>query len=86
MCEILTDLCCIIDGAKDELGGAVIPGADIRYIRLAVQQLFGAAKVTELQHSRLRIEQKILRLDITMANAQRVDVGQTSEQLIHVEL
>jgi len=51
-----------------------------------VQQLFGTAEVTELQHSRLRIEQKVLRLDITMANAQRVDVGQTSKQLIHVEL
>lgn len=84
--RIITNFCCIINGAENELGGAVIAGADVRDIRLAVEELLGAAKVTELQYGRLRIEQKILRLDITMAYAQGVDVGQTSKQLVHVEL
>lgn len=51
-----------------------------------MKQLLCAAKVAQLEYGRFRVKQQILRLDITMANAQRMDIGQASEQLIHIEL
>lgn len=51
-----------------------------------MQQLFGAAKVAQLEYGRLRIQQQVLGLDVTMADTERVDVGETPEQLVHIEL
>lgn len=48
--------------------------------------MFGAAKVTQFQHSRLGIQQQVLRFNVAMTNAQRVDVRQTAEKLVHVQL
>lgn len=44
------------------------------------------AKVTELEHSSLWIEQQILGFDVPMADPKWVDVGQAPEQLVHVQL
>lgn len=40
----------------------------------------------QFQHSRFRIQEKVLRLNVAMTNAQRVDISETSKQLVHVEL
>lgn len=70
----LTNLRRIVDGAKNQLGGAIIARANVRHIGLAEQQLLGAAKIAQLQNGRLGIEQQILGLDVAMANAALVDV------------
>lgn len=44
------------------------------------------AKVAELEHGGLRIQQQILGLDVPMTDPKRMDVGQAPEQLIHVQL
>lgn len=44
------------------------------------------AKVTELQHCRLWIEQQILGFDVPMADPKWMDVSQAPEQLVHVQL
>lgn len=44
------------------------------------------AEVAEFQNGRLWIQQQILGLDVPMADPERVDVGQTPEQLVHVQL
>lgn len=44
------------------------------------------AKVAEFQNSRLWIQQQILGLDVPMADPKWVDIGQTPEQLVHVQL
>lgn len=40
----------------------------------------------QFQHSRFGIQEKVLRLNVAMTNAQRVDISETSKQLVHVEL
>lgn len=48
--------------------------------------MLGAAEVAQLEDARLGVEQQVLRLDVPVADAQRVDVGQAAEQLVHVQL
>jgi len=44
------------------------------------------AKITEFEYACFRIEQKVLRLDISMADSEAVNVGETTKQLVHVKL
>lgn len=44
------------------------------------------AEVAELEHGGLRVQQQVLGLDVPVADPKRVDVGQTPEQLVHVQL
>lgn len=44
------------------------------------------AKVTELENSRLWIQQQILGFDVPMADTKRVNVGQAPEELVHIQL
>lgn len=81
-----TDAGCIIGSTKDEFGSAVIARADVRHIRLAGDKDLCGAKVAEFEHTLGGIQQQILGLDVAMADADRVDVGQGAEELIHVQL
>lgn len=82
----LTDFRRVVNCTKDEFRRSVVARADVWHIWLALQQLLSAAKVAQFQHSRFRIEQQVLRFNVTMTNAQRMDVSETSEQLVHVKL
>ena len=75
----LTDLGCVVGSTKDEFGCPVIPRTDIGYIGLILHQDLGAAKVAQLEDTRGWVKQKVLRLDIAMADSLRVDVCQSSE-------
>lgn len=44
------------------------------------------SKITKLQNSGDGVQKQVLRLDVTMADAQGMNIGQASEQLVHVEL
>lgn len=44
------------------------------------------AKVTKFKHGRLRIQQKVLGFYVTMTDPEGMDVGQTPEELVHVQL
>lgn len=44
------------------------------------------AKVAELEHSRLWIQQEVLGFDVPVADSKGMDVGQAPEQLVHVQL
>ena len=44
------------------------------------------AKVAELENGRLWIHQQVLGLDISVTHALGVDVGQATEELVHVHL
>ena len=76
----------IIGGSKDELRRSVVPGADVGYIGLGGDQFLGAAPVAELEHIGGGVDEQVLRLDVAVANAQRVDVAEGPEELIDVEL
>jgi len=51
-----------------------------------VQARHRPAEVTEFENTSLRVQQQVLRLDVTMTDALRVKIRQTSEYLVHVEL
>ena len=76
----------VVGGAKDQLRRAVVPRTDVRDIGLAADEMLGRSKVAELEDARVGVQKKVLRLDVPVADAQRVDVGKTSKQLVHVQL
>ena len=82
----LTDLGGVVRGAKDQLRGAIVARADVRHVGLVRDQDLGASKVAQLQDARGRIQEQVLRLDVAMADALRVDVGERTEKLVDVKL
>ena len=50
------------------------------------QVSFLPAKITKLQNARGGIQEEILGLDVTMADAQVVSVHKGSEDLVHIQL
>lgn len=75
----LTDLGSVICCTKDQLWRTVVPRANIRNIGLVLNKYFGTPKIAKLEHTSVRIEQEILRLDITMAYTLRMDICQRAE-------
>ena len=49
-------------------------------------EVFGTAKVTQFENPTVRIKQEVLWLDVTVADAIGVNVGQGPEELVHVQL
>ena len=48
--------------------------------------MLGTAKVAQLENPTVRVEQEVLRFNVTVADTVRVDVGQGPKELIHVQL
>lgn len=82
----LTDLGRVVGGAKDQFRRSVVPRANVRHIRLVLDENLCAAKVAQLQDARAGVEEEVLRLDVAVADALRVDVRQGPEELVDVEL
>ena len=59
--------------ARDELSGAVVAAADVRDVGLAPHQVLGRAEVAQLQDAGLRVQQQVLRLDVSVADALRFE-------------
>ena len=76
----------VVRGAKYQLGGPIVAGANVGHVRLALDQDLGAAKVAELEQVRLRVDKQVLRLDVAMAHAERMDVRQRAAELVSVQL
>ena len=51
----LTDLCRVVCGAKDELGGTIVARANVGHVGLVGNEDFGATEIAKLEHSRCRI-------------------------------
>jgi len=82
----LTNLGRVVGGAKDQLGRSVVPRTNVRHVWLVLDEDLCASKVAQLQDARVGVEEEVLGLDITMADALRVDVRQGPEELVNVEL
>ena len=80
------DVARVVGGAEDELGRAIVARANVGDVELALDELLGAAEVAQLEYGRLGVEQQVLRLDVAVAYAHGVYVGETAEQLVHEEL
>ena len=84
MAQRLTDVGRIVCGTKDELGGTVIPGANVADIWLSGNEDFSTTKVAKFEDTGLRVQKQVLRLDVAMANADRMNVCERAKKLIHV--
>lgn len=82
----LTDLGSVVGRTKDQLGGSVVTRADVRNVWFILNQDLCAAEITELQNTSAWIQKEILWLNIAMADALGVYVGQSPEELVDVEL
>lgn len=81
-----TDVSGIVRGTEDQLGCTVVPGADIANIGFTCDEDLGRTKITELENTRGGVEEQVLGFYITVANADRVDVCERAQELVHIEL
>lgn len=82
----LTNLGCIVGSTKDQFRCAVVSGANVRHVWFVFHQNLGTAEITELQDAGARVEEKVLGLDVAMADALRVNVCKSPEKLVDVQL
>mmetsp|Transcript_8210 Transcript_8210/g.26446 ORF Transcript_8210/g.26446 Transcript_8210/m.26446 type:complete len:496 (+) Transcript_8210:183-1670(+) len=80
------DAAAVVGGAKDELRRAVVARADVRHVWLPLDQDLCAPKVAQLEHVARRVDEQVLRLDVAVADAEGVDVGERAAKLVHVQL
>mmetsp|Transcript_99650 Transcript_99650/g.237564 ORF Transcript_99650/g.237564 Transcript_99650/m.237564 type:complete len:219 (-) Transcript_99650:405-1061(-) len=76
----------VVSGAKDQLRSTVVSRTNVGHIRLPLDQWLGRPKVTKLQRMRVPVHQKVLRLNVTVADPNRVDVRTGPAHLVGVEL
>mmetsp|Transcript_9353 Transcript_9353/g.23285 ORF Transcript_9353/g.23285 Transcript_9353/m.23285 type:complete len:346 (+) Transcript_9353:247-1284(+) len=76
----------VVCGAKYQLGGPIVAGANVRHVRLALDQNLGTAKVAELEQVGLGVDEQVLRLDVAMAHAERMNVRERAAELVRVQL
>lgn len=72
--------------SKNELRRSVVPRANVGHVGLVGHQDLGGAKVAQLEDAGARVEKEVLGLDVTVADTERVDVGEGAEELVHVQL
>lgn len=75
----------VVGSAEDELRSTVVARANVRDIWFVLHQNFCASEIAQLQDAAVGVEKKILGLDVTVADALRVDVRQSSEELVNIE-
>ena len=80
-----TDVGRVVRRTKDELWRTIVAGADVADVGLACDEDLGRAEITELEDAGGRVEEEVLRLDVAMADADRVDVHERAQQLVHVQ-
>mmetsp|Transcript_83043 Transcript_83043/g.199297 ORF Transcript_83043/g.199297 Transcript_83043/m.199297 type:complete len:296 (+) Transcript_83043:89-976(+) len=76
----------VVRCAENELWCTIVARADVSHVRLALHQWLGRAEVTDFQGVRVTIHQQVLRLDVSVANAHRVDVCTSPGHLVGEEL
>mmetsp|Transcript_30501 Transcript_30501/g.79201 ORF Transcript_30501/g.79201 Transcript_30501/m.79201 type:complete len:203 (-) Transcript_30501:740-1348(-) len=64
----------VVRRSENELRRAVVARANVRDVGLALDQDLRRAEIAKLEHVRLRMYEQVLRLDVAMADAKRVDV------------
>lgn len=62
------------------------PRADVRDIGLSTLQLLGGSEITQHDSVQLGVNENVLRLDISVADLEVVNVGQRTQHLVGVDL
>lgn len=79
-----TNFGCVVSCAEDQLGRAVVTGANVGNVGLILHEDLSRPKVAEFQDAAIRVKEKILRFDVTVTDALRVNVCQGAEELVDV--
>lgn len=66
-------------GPKDKFRGAIAPGTYVGQVGLLCEY-FRRAEVTE--HKSFVLDEEVVRLDVSVTDAQRVDVHQSAKRLV----
>ena len=74
----------VLGRAEHELGRAVVPRADVRHVGLPLHQHLRAPEVAQPALERRRVAEQVVRLDVAVADAPRVDVLERAERLPQV--
>lgn len=82
--KALTNLGSVVGCAKNQFRCSVITRADIRHVGLVLDENLGATEVAQFENAGAGVEQKVLGLNVTVANALRVDIRESSEELVCV--
>jgi len=61
-----------------------VPGADISHVGFPFFEFFGRTKITEDKSIEFGVHEDVLGLDISMANAQVVNISECPEHLISI--
>lgn len=56
-----------------------------RWLKTYRNELFSWSEIAQLQDTRVRIEQKVLRFYVTVTDAMRMNVSQGAKELIHIK-
>lgn len=81
-----TDAGGVVRGAKDKLWCSVVPRADVADVGLSCDEDLRATEIAEFENAGRWIEKQVLWLDISMTDADGMDVCKGAEKLIHVQL
>ena len=79
-----TNLCGVVGRAEDELRSTIVARADVRDIRLILDQDLGTAKVAELEDAGSGVKEQVLGLDVSVADTLGVNVCEGAEELVDV--
>lgn len=72
--------------AENQLWSAVVSRTNVRHVCLVSCQHLGGTEIAQFQYGRGGIYEQILWLDVAVTDSQRVNVAESSEQLIHERL
>lgn len=81
-----TNLGRVVGGTEYEFGCAIISRTDVGDVGLILHQNLCATEVAQLENTRVGVKEQVLGLDIAMADALGVDIGQGSEKLVDEQL
>lgn len=82
----LTNAGRIIRCAKNEFRSTIVPRADVANVGLAGHEDLCTTEIAKFEDTSLRVQEKILRFNVAVANADRVNIGERAEELIHIKL
>jgi hypothetical protein len=77
----LTNIGGVVGGTKDQLWSSVVSRADVADIWLASNENLGGSEITQHEDTGGGIEEEVLGFNVSVADSDRMDVGQRSEKL-----
>lgn len=81
---IHTNLGGVVGSTEDEFWCAIVAGANVGDVGLILDKDLGAAKIAKLENTSAGIKKKVLRLDVTVTDALRMDISERAEELVDV--